>query len=1162
MKNSKAYILFLILTFLFPQAFAASIYPQFIDANTIIQHTGNNFRNCFSDSTPQFDELYVIGRIWQERQDTGYIQQTGITLESLKKKKSDINLDNILPDNRRSNMLWYVEPQIRCSVEVVQTFSTVTYQSVTDKFGNTTCEPLIYNSIIADSTRYLYLNYTDSLPPTVSDVIARADTCSCRWITSQGFAVRDYYNYDYHTVSYRWIGQPDTVIDTVGCVVMKLNRQFFNTHYEGQQSAAMGELKYIDGATEWISPTDTAFIPGAPGGGQRVAYMTWMPDTVQDTFYWNPKYSFDTTYTVLKYDIHAQTLQAAISQYNTNYKTQNTYLRADALKYVRSGNVYQLAERWDARERGFGELRQVGKKRYFTGRLVGASIISINSLGQRTLSSFTGAMSGAGNGPAAIYIHNRGTNDLYFENFQLGTRSLTVEEDEPTSMFDKVPRRYLSAAVTLEGNGQDTYIHFRGNNYLCGSAGKQTISQLYSAAIYMNVGTSDYISLTFDDVWFDNTHTGGLLKLEGSQDEQIGNTTGTYHCTASPIYSGNKHTAVTFNGGTYHLAPADNTTSNINFMIVSRRAYKSPVNDYIFPDVGSDVGDGLVYIKDGNFRMSTPLLSNPNNTPMMLADGTQYPREYYIMYFPERTYITGGTFDNCLVRTTDGDATAPDCTGSMLCPTNGTDDLFQYYIPIDKKNGQLSASLENEHDADTAGFDFSRLKPLYNENANEYYLMPYLPSRGNQLCELNEENNNQNWDILFPQGITPDLPTEDRPLLATLKHERGEDIDGTNYLGMFEINPYYPTQKNVTSPNLTETGYYTINKAVYLITWTMADRWRVKTMPFDVTDVTLIHTWATDSLGNTADPDLELDYYKKAVQTMIVKGRLGQLNDERGMNMPLWSLYQRAVTSRQPIINTDNPSSSYLPTVARAQKPLYYFGQSDTLQPSFYLLEATQTILPDGSFCRVWTIPQADSAGVIMHRGRTYAFMFPNEVERGSSGYNYWNGKYIVLEGPGQTLSGEQPNPEILSGNDIMITGNATFHTFYTNPYQRYDWDYTQQAFKRCDYTAVGWSESYILASDNAWNNNSLFGIDCITDTARNAIHNIYQSTTVTTTVTGKVLTITTSEQQQIAVFTPEGKLVQQFYLTPAGSKTLELQQGIYIVFAAKEPQPIKIICQ
>ena len=1151
---------------------AKNIYPSKIDAGNDVIPGIADLSHCFDkDGQPLFDELYVIGRIWQERQDTNFLTFPNIDRKQLIERDnlSDINPDYVVQDTSQRNLLWYVEPQTRCSAEVRQTYYRVEYHAVTDKFGNTTCEPEYIDSIITDSTKYLYLDYSGTLPDSASYIVAKADTSSCRWTTSQNFVVREYFNYDYISTSYHWTGEPETHNDTTGCVVMRINRQVFNPHLEGSEKTPTGELRYVNGATEWISPTDTAFIAGAVGGGTHIAKMIWQPDTIKDSFYWNPDYPRDTLYTVLRFDVRTKTLTQALSEHNSEYSTQATVTHTDALKYTRTDNGYELSSRWDAKKQGFPEFKTIGKKLYFTGRLVPASIISTNAENKEVRSTFSGAVSGNNDGPAAVFIHNRGINDLYLENFQLGTQSLGIDADEPTSMFDKMPRKYISAAITLEGNGQDTYIHFRGSNYLCGNIGRPTISTLHSAAIYMNVGTNDFLSLTFDDIWADGIHTNGLLKMEGSADEQIGNVSSTYHRTASPIYSGNRHTSVTFNGGNYHLAPADNTTSTGNFMIVSRRAYKSPINNYVFPDVGSDVGDGLVYIRDGNFRMSTPLLSNPRTTPMMLADGTQYSHEYYVMYFPTRTYITGGTFENCLVRTTDGDATAPDCNGIIQCPTNGQQDLFCYYLPCDTSGNITRVTNLNNTDADTTGYDFSRLQPQFDSIENRLYVMPYLPSSSGKSCDEDFDSNCQNWDILFPQGISSDILSDDRPLIVTQKRSRGENIEGTNYLAMCEINPYYPNELNLTPSNLTETGEYTINKAVYLITWTMADKWRIKTMPFDVSRVTLALTWATDSLRNTPDPDLEFDYYKKTFQTIILKGRLSEIEKERGMNLPFWSLYQRAVTGSEPDPEkTQQPSQNYFPTVAREPQQLYYFGQADSLPPSFYLLEAQTIPLPDGAFCRSWTIPQPDSAGIIMHKGHTYAIMFPNTDTPQTDGYDFWNGKYIVFEGTGQTLSGIQNNDPEPEDNNILITGNSTFRTFYNNPFTRYDWNYYNQRFERCAYTAVGWSEPYILASDNAWHNNSIFDIQCITDTTPNAINYALSDENIQYQVIDHTLYITTTEPQTIAVFSIDGKLLSTLntqHSTPNSQHStfntqLSLPTGIYIVIASKNAHIQKII--
>ncbi len=1195
MGKHNIYILTLLLICCQPYIMAESVYPTTIDSHNPSILNIADLSSCF-DSTgkPAFDELYIFGRIWQESQIINYYQLPDVNLDQLKDKDNihDFSISNVRQDSRQNNLLWYVEPVTMCSVIIRQTLHRVHYMPVTDQFGNITCEVQTLDSILTDSTKYLYLHYTDTLPPDTSVVVTQSDTCSCRWTTAQGFTIKEYRDYEYLTTSYNWSGLPDTVIDTVGCIVMRINRQVFNTHYEGTDMKPMGELKYVNGATEWISPTDTAFIAGAPGGGYNIAKMFWIADTIQDTYYWPTSTPLDTIYTLFRYSAHnanyhfgnmsddrllnyqfynqqqsnafysnVPSFRAALYEYNTLNKTQQTFLHADVLHYAHVDNNYQYVSRHDAREHGIQKITAANKKLYFTGKLVPATIYSTTLQGKTQKSNFTGAVSGNNDGPAVIFIHNRGKNDIYLENFQLGTTSLTIEDNEPTSMFNKEPRRYISTAITLQGNGQDTYIHFRGTNYLCGSSGKSTISTLYGAAVYMNVNSTDYISLTFDDIWTDGSHTRGLLKMEGSVDPEIGNTASTYHCSASPIYSGNNRTAVTFNGGTYHFAPADNTTSTVNFMIVSRRNYKTPLVNYTFPDVGSDVGDGLVYIRDGNFRMTTPLLSNPRNIPMMLPDGKEYNKEYYIMYMPLRTYITGGNFENCLVRTTDGDASAPNCTGLINCPTNGTDTVFAYYIPCDTADNRTIADTKAEPDAIAYDYDFTNLHPLTDTLNNEQYVIPYLPSRGMLHCDNISDGNTQNWDVLFSQGISADLPAVDRPLYVTQKREKGELLNGTNYFGIFEINPDYPTEHHIVKTNLLEQGDYTINRRVYFITWTMSDKWRIKTMPLDVSEVNLIYTWATDNVGHTTDPDLEWDYYKKIMQTIAIKGRLTELDTELGMNMPFWSLYRRAVASKGPVISQSTSSDTYFPQVARAKQQIYYFGQSDTIKPSFYLLEANDEPMPNGKFCRSWTIPQPDENGIIMHRGRTYAFMFPDRELTDTLSEHFWNGKYIVLEGPGQTMSNSPTAEPAIESDQIVISGNSSLKQANNLPYQRYDWSFSKQCFERSPYTAVDWTEPYILAGNDTWAYTGLFDIQCINDTTTDALPAMPADDLICLQNGLEVQLISPSDTQ-ISIFVPNGQLVKHLYLKANQTYSTTLPQGIYIMLSTRDNKFRKIIIQ
>ena len=413
---------------------------------------------------------------------------------------------------------------------------------------------------------------------------------------------------------------------------------------------------------------------------------------------------------------------------------------------------------------------------------------------------------------------------------------------------------------------------------------------------------------------------------------------------------------------------------------------------------------------------------------------------------------------------------------------------------------------------------------------------------------------------MFPSGVNSEISNQDRPLIVTRKKANGENLEGTNYFGMCEINPYYPSERQSTPSHLTEEATFTINKRIYLITWTMADRWIVKTMPFDVTNVTLIHTWATDSLGNTADPDLEWDYYQKTMQTIVLKGRLSELDNERGINMPFWSLYQRAVTSHKPVLTQSNSSSTkYLPQVARAPIPLYYAGQADTINPSYLLYEAVDNPIAGSDYCYNWTIPKPDSNGIIMHKGKTYAMRFPNRTPAGSNGYNYWDGKYIVIEGPGQTIDNSTTNYNTLDNNQIRITGNSSFNNMRHAPDMRYDWNYKSQHFERYTYTSVDWSNAYITAGTSAWDNNQRFELLCLTgETGFETIP--IAAGALLINQHGNNISLTSDTDQTIHIYSATGQLVTSLQLTAGQGNTITLPKGIYLIHSSQETT--KIICQ
>lgn len=898
--------------------------------------------------------------------------------------------------------------------------------------------------------------------------------------------------------------------DTVGIIAAFNTRQVFNPKIRTSTKDSLGLLEYVPGAFEMINENaDTMFVKDALGCTTYEKRVQYKYNNLKDDFYWdtclirekyysvfyyepwlyyysnttaNLDYSLEYTYyDEMQSNSHSKNISsylAAIYDFNYYYKDYGDKARSgwkyhtDGFHYVREGNGYRLEKRWDALKAPIGLIEGSGKKIYLTGKLIGAKLIEPfyeDSLTSMTLGATVGQEAGF------LVLASDGRNDIYLEDFQVNTRSINTTNNENTSVMLKLPREHLSTAITLMLNGNDTHIHLRGQNLLQGSVcGKiNTLPQLSSTpivggAIVINVAATDTIHLTLDDKWpvsiEEEMRTNGYLKIVGAHDSRLGEpATEEHYRSAPPIYSGNANSVITFDGGRYKFTPTESLGTNVAYMCISRKEYSASVFGTTIKvyDVGSDIGDATVKILGGSFSMSPLTYGAPDlDEPIELANGKVHTKGNYVMCMPLNTQIEGGNFENCVVRTMDGVAGVMSyITGKMHCPTNQDSvDVLDYKILGDLDSvGSFIPNWDSETDADTTGYDFSSVRWHYQEDSIGKYIVTYLPSFGSRSCD--ESNLSQNWDILAPSGVFEQFNAQDRPLYCTLKRTQGMDVETTKRLAVFDMNPYFPTVKHMRPSSFTEQEDYQISQEVQMFTWTMSDKWRVLTMPFDVTSIRICETYLTNSIGEiladslgyslAGDSIREENVYKAAVQTWVFTSKWFELEEGFGPNRDFYDIYDR---SRYiPSYYANLKQDPITMTMSRVMKPrrLLSYRMENKLEGEydFILYEAADTLLPSGETELVWRIPKVGDDGILMHKDRTYALYFPKDSLNGGRDYN-WNGKYIFLESQISNLIRAKADlPEESYTEAVTIAGNNSFRHCKIENKSVWLWDYEQQQF-------------------------------------------------------------------------------------------------------------------
>lgn len=1157
-----------------------------------------NLQSCFgTDGTALFDELYILGRTWQEKIYQDYYKSTNISVAAFDALSAE---EKELPDEaqyaRDNNGSWVIgvnttyrrrvkEVIERCDPKGAMIwFPVVGEQCIGGGHGDWEMYRTVSDIIEEVNDTNLPEN---KIGAAEKDTFDPQSTCDGQY-TSQ---IRYCTYYSWVDASDNDVSSPvvyETKIDTLGVLVQKINTIQFNP------SSNRGELRPYNSAIERVSATETVTVEGALGAGSE-RQGEWYVDEVEDeVFYTAVK---DTVYTVLSYTPRTfQYGNASNSEYQLSYtyfsqkasnskysnvwsytaaiweannipaSSQITQFRTPCYVYKKNDNGYTFARVFDATKENIGKITTSGKKIYLTGRCISFNAKNPGSTNQNYNSVATQASVGY-DGPGFITIDCSGTTDLYIENLELQTKKPENDEDEPSSGLSINARTHLSAPIVLQKDDNKTCIHIKGRNLLMGNSGNELNiagkrAALHGAAVYINASnglfSDDKIECSFDDKWpisaTEVDSTNGFLKLVGEQDQYF-SAVGRAQRQASPIYMGNNESKVTFDGGEYRFVPADaseNTTTNN--MIAATREYtiETDILSVTAYGIGHCIGQGTLHFKSGTFSM-TALVGNPTPIPPV-SDGTN------LMRVPAKSIIDGGTFNGCVVRRC-GDYTY----NNITCPQNSSEnELFEFKITGDlNSEGYLdNLDLPTDEGYNYDYYNFTNCLPLLDEN-RDYYYSPYLPSIKRD-CEVVSVI--QNWDVGFPSGLNDMISHEDRLLYM---HTKDGNYLETKRLAFIELNPYYPEVKSYTNSHITESKDYEISENVYLMTWSMSDKWRIITLPFDVSDVYVLETWATDDSGVTADKDKEFQYYTLAAQQIVIKGNLADLSKNVGSNNDFLGIYNSAVATTEAQVSEDDWR------VAKKPYKMTYWRENGTDAPANYYLYEAKGINDDAKaiglgsqFERVWkAVPRHDKDGnsIIMEKGKTYAIMFPNWVSDGDPGWNYWNGKYIVFEGPGQTLSGTNSFMDVTAptnDNEFQFGGNSTFG-FVTPGYSNvYTWDFEQQEFVRGTTKQMSWLDSYMVANDATTRQLAKIGrrgnpsYDTFTD---NRLQGATPLALEVYSMEGG-LRFYAYMDQELTLIDMMGRVVASLNLSSNSSQDIQLPAGVYVVRSSQMEQMMKVM--
>ena len=724
-------------------------------------------------------------------------------------------------------------------------------------------------------------------------------------------------------------------------------------------------------------------------------------------------------------------------------------------------------------------------------------------------------------------------------------------------------------------------------------------------------------TLTLTDTWFDsNTRTNGILDLAKSEVRP-----------APTIDLGNEKTTLNFNGGQYFLANAGNTSTSytVSYAISYRKKSMKDGMANMYA-VGDDYPEGKVRFLDGSVNCS--------ELPLSYFNANLYHNRTS-MKCPQDTKIDGGTF-NCDVlactSTTSKGGSPTNSAGVALCKVP---------IPIASTNSNGTAALASDwmtyaasHGANTTDLGYygiNSMQPttIINDDEEEVpgvNLM--LPS--DNVCFM--EVNRTPWVLCNPTvSVETDLGSasmggsKNVPSSVTSGDEGLTHVQLTSRLFYGEMDSYVaeavdagyttPGGMEVSLPDgegnqyILNTESYIVKDKVYWVRPVVANEWRMFVPPFDVANIYIVEAYPEAQLladygngetipeSNIYDARLEqasrmMDFIYFWLFDADPTG-LGNDNDlwpKKGWDM---SPFVREWVDYE--VSKSGDDITYKPIIEQ----LYHFTGSNW-EANYYLYESDgKWDYVDGKFVTDWQLVPTQSVKrgsgtpqTIMRKGGIYSMCFPysiyNDSHNPNKVWDYWTGKYIIMEGypteevdvvgPAQVLSGTISD---WNGDAIVTTiladhttagatlrGNHTFgqvdiqkdNAFYLNVKNQKN-QYTNSSIKH----PLEPGEGFLLANagtvplsmpnrkasielmsgevtyeEGEGSENGATGTPTIAGNNKMLVYNINGGVGIVPVVA-----------QQVSVYNAAGQLVTSEYLT--GETNIPLPAGIYLVCGEHE---------
>lgn len=723
-------------------------------------------------------------------------------------------------------------------------------------------------------------------------------------------------------------------------------------------------------------------------------------------------------------------------------------------------------------------------------------------------------------------------------------------------------------------------VHLSGDNTLKSTNGrvirltysdKVLQAGQYSSPIHILATDNDSKTvLSIDDEWFRRNASGtervnGILRLENSVKN------------SPSIDLGNQQNTINFNGGRIYMRNAIPFSGAYKtaFAVSWRNFEKTmgPISATMY-GLGQDQANGGVNFNDGTI-FCMPLLESD-----IAAAYRSFYRDYTSMKCPTTVKINGGTF-NSMVWACDAAASLGGSPTNMHgdpltrvgFKANSVDGYGLQSSPIVFNNVMYNNETLADHYQNNPNCGYNQNSITPTDKDSVFYIIP--------SDKVVQDVGLIPWVLCIPElkagstgnemimGGDKDVTSTDKTKTLRLLYGSFDDYMVSALSGY--VSPSLGATVKMTDQRkkhqeILNASDYAIEDRVYMILPLVADQWRMFVPPFDVSKVSVVESYPDDlatketvdaARKNQARHTLDFLYY-------CCEGIEFYNNSAVGLD-----------NFKNSWINYTYKNYNYRPQIIE----LTHATEDNWFDAHYYLYHSSGTWNFDGvNFTTDWQPAAVENKQfdgmthpVVMKQGEIYAFEFPYKQGNDYTKWDYWTGKYLLLEGYGpQTLHGTNYVSEVTGDYSVSgsasLRGNATFadmtvqksNAYYLTTSTSGNTEKNKYIAGANQSRTLEPAEGFLLANIPASSaparaiaiNTGVVTYDQETETTTGVPTIAGGRTLIVNSVDGG-LTVIPVVAQQVGIYGSAGQLIASDYMTD--ETTLSLPAGIYMVRGEKE---------